>query len=46
MRRLTSILFALLGTVILIGAAQASELVIDKVMIHKQERRLDVLSGG
>jgi murein L,D-transpeptidase YafK len=46
MRRLTSILFALLGTVILIGAAQAGEPVIDKVMIHKQERRLDVLSGG
>lgn len=46
MRLHVFLLLALLGAISVSGAAQADGTRIDKVLILKQERRLDIISGG
>tara|TARA_R110000782_G_scaffold43921_4_gene98521 strand:- start:2217 stop:2717 length:501 start_codon:yes stop_codon:yes gene_type:complete len=46
MRLHVFLLLAFLGAISVSGAAQAEGTRIDKVLILKQERRLDVISGG
>lgn len=40
------VLLTLLSTLLAVGATQAREQVIEKVLVHKQERRLEVISNG
>ncbi len=46
MRLLTYVLLILFSAFLIAGAALAREPVIDKVLVHKHERRLEVFSDG